>query len=236
MRNYSKIIGAMAAASALVAGNASAIDLEYNLHAGYTSEYVFRGINLGQDLIETGASVSTEVGGLALSGGLWYASFESGNVKRDELDLFAEASKDLGFAEVAVGYIWYHNFDDADDAQEVYIKAGRDFGFFDASIAYYWDVETDNDGYTELALSKGIELSSCLTLNLGATLGYLAEHGQLSHTGAKVSLDYAFTETATISPFVAATWSLNNNPRTTHGVGIGTQNELVGGAILSVSF
>ena len=233
MRNYSKMIGALAAASALAAGNASALDLEYNLHTGYSSEYNFRGLNLGQDLVEVGADVAAEWNGLGLSAGAWHASFDNAEDNLDELDLYGEVSKDLGFATAAVGYIWYHNYNDADDAQEVYFSLSRDFGFLEASLAYYWDTETDNDGYTELGLSKGFELSGCLTLNVGATLGYLAEQGQLSHAAAKVSLDYAFTETATVSPFVLNTWSLNNDADTTHA---DTQNELVGGVILGVSF
>ena len=51
MQNYCKTIGALAAASALVAGNASA-EVEYTLGTGYTSEYLWRGANLGEDLVE----------------------------------------------------------------------------------------------------------------------------------------------------------------------------------------
>jgi hypothetical protein len=54
MQNYCKTIGALAAASALVAGTASA-EVEYEIHTGYTSEYLFRGLNLGQDLVEVGS-------------------------------------------------------------------------------------------------------------------------------------------------------------------------------------
>lgn len=103
----------------------------------------------------------------------------------------------------------------------------------DFSLAYFWDIETDNDGYAELGASKGFELSPCLTLNTGAALGYLAEQGQVSHVTAKVSLDYAYSETATISPFVAHSWSLNNDVDTAYST---SDNELVAGTMLSVSF
>jgi Na+-translocating ferredoxin:NAD+ oxidoreductase RnfC subunit len=73
MQNYCKTIGALAAASALVAGNASA-EVEYTLGTGYSSEYLFRGDNLGQDLVEASASASTEWNGLGLSAGAWYAN------------------------------------------------------------------------------------------------------------------------------------------------------------------
>jgi uncharacterized protein (TIGR02001 family) len=256
MRNYCKTIGALAAASALVAGNASA-EVEYEIHTGYTSEYLFRGLNLGQDLIEAGVDVSTEWNGLGLSAGAWYGSFQGptgiagapinvNNANADELDIYVEVSKDLGFATAAVGYIYYYYPTGSannnllplvggtvlQDAQEAYFSLSREFFFgFDASLTYYWDIETDNDGYLAGDLSKSIELSPCLTLNGGGTLGYLVEQGELAHLTVKLSLDWAFTETATLSPFVAHSWALGEE-----GAYLGSENELVGGAMLSVGF
>jgi hypothetical protein len=236
MQNYRKTIGALAAASALVAGNASA-EVEYEIHTGYTSEYIWRGQNLGADLTEVGLDMATEYNGIGLSAGLWYGSFHKGGTTSDatvsELDLYGEASKDLGFATAAIGYISYMNFgtNSADDAQEVYFSLAQTYFGVDFSLAYYWDIETDNDGYTELAASKGFELSPCLTLNTGAALGYLWEQSSFVHLTAKVALDYAFTETATISPFIAHTWAVDDE-----GVNAGQENEFVGGTMLSVSF
>lgn len=247
MRNYSKTIGALAAASALVAGNASAFEVEYELHTGYTSEYLFRGLNLGQDLTEVGVDAATEINGIGLSAGAWYGSVKNGALvgsvsnNYDELDLYAEVSKDLGFLTAAVGYIYYYypsgdfkNFvgTDASSTAEVYFSVARDFGFLDASLAYYWDVKGDNDGYLEGGVSKGFELSNCLTLNTGATLGYLVEEGDLGHLTAKVSLDYAVTETATFSPFIAHSWALEDGS----SIYSDTKNQFVGGAMLSVGF
>ncbi len=238
MQNYYKTIGALVVASAFAAGNASA-EVESELHVGYTNEYIFRGITLGQDLIEAGVDVSTEYNGLGLSAGAWYASFDTSGVSQNtnELDIYAEASKDLGYLTAAVGYINYMYDDDffgtVDDAQELYFSVAKTLYGVDFSLAYYWDIETDNDGYTELGASKSFEISPCLTLKTGAALGYLVEEGQLSHLSAKVALDYAYSETATISPFVAASWSLNNNDSSTH---TDTGNEFIGGTMLSVTF
>ena len=255
MRNYCKIIGALAAASALAAGNASAIDLDYNLHAGYTSEYIFRGINLGNDLVEAGFDVSTDVGsGFTVSAGAWYANFDSTSflgleANQTELDLYTKVSKDFGFATASVGYIYYYNdnsndlrdlfLGDLDDAQEVSFGLSREFFGINASLTYYWDIVTDNDGYSELALSKSWELNSCLTLNVGAALGYLVEEGHLSHLTTKVSLDYEFVEGAKFSPFVAASYDLSGghfDDAVTTSSAPETKNELVAGAMVSVDF
>ena len=239
MQNYCKTIGALAAASALMAGTASA-EVEYEIHTGYSSMYLFRGLDLGDDLVEAGFDVASEWNGLGLSAGAWYGSFSNNGAATvsdqdfDELDVYGEVSKDLGFVTAAVGYIWYNNTRAlGDDRQEVYFSASKEFYGFDASLTYFWDIETDNDGYAELAVGKGFELSPCLTLNTGVTLAYLAEESEFAHVTAKVSLDWAFTETATVSPFVAHSWGLNNEGGNTHS---NAAEEFVTGALLSVSF
>jgi len=231
MQNYCKTIGALAAASALVAGNASA-EVEYNLGTGYSSEYLFRGYNLGQDLVEASASASTEWNGLGLSAGAWYGSYDTGAyLDVDELDLFAEASKDLGFATAALGYIYYMNEDTfglVDDAQEVYVKLSRDLGFANAYAVYYWDLEGDNDGYSELGLSRGFELNQCLTLNLGTNLGFFFEGDDVGSWTTKASLDWGFAESAKLSPFLAIAVDLTEKQ--------GLSDEIVSGCMLSTSF
>lgn len=256
MQNYCKSIGAIVAASALVAGTASA-EVEYELHTGYTTEYIFRGIDRGNDLIEVGADVATEMNGIGLSAGAWYGSYKSDvpftglQADTEELQLYVEASKDFGFVTAAIGYIFYH-FPQADgnrlvnpldDAQEVYFSLARNFYGIDTSLTYFWDIETDNDGYTELAASKGFELSPCLTLRTGATLGYLFEESDFTHIQAKVALDWAFTETATLSPYVAHSWALSEGGRNAGGFFRdtranynGSSNEFIGGVNLSVRF
>ncbi len=260
MQNYCKTIGALAAASALAAGNASA-EIEYEIHTGLSTQYIFRGIDLGDDLAEVGVDVATEFMGFDVSAGAWYASWEAPvpvgpappgfSADVDELDIYAEVSKDLGFATFAVGYIYYHFpqaignafFVPIQDAQEVYFSVSKEIFGLDTSLAYFWDIETDNDGYMEANVSKSFELSPCLVLNAGGTLGYLAEEGDLTHLQAKVSLDWAFTETATLSPYIAHSWSLSEGGRfagapngSSTALYTGAQNEFFGGAMLSVSF
>ncbi|HSP43311.1 MAG TPA: hypothetical protein VLO11_10610, partial [Luteolibacter sp.] len=156
-------------------------------------------------------------------------------------DLYGEVSKDLGFLTAAVGYIYYFNEDVAsrnglpliDDAQELYFSVGRDLGFANASLTYFWDIETDNDGYTELALDRGFVLNSCLTLQVATNIGYLVEQGQATAWTTKVGLDWAFTETAKLSPFVALSVALSDDVDTAY---FNSGNEFVAGSLLSVSF
>ena len=253
MTNYCKTIGALAAASALVAGNAlagttsaattsaaSSTGIEYELHTGYSSEYLFRGLNLGDDLVEVGVDASTEWNGLGLSAGAWYGSFSSpkDDISSDELDLYAEVSKDLGFVTAAVGYINYiypqgggkDYFDAAGNTQEVYFSLSRDFGFAAASLTYFWEVDGSIGDYAELGLSRSFEFNSCLTLNVGSNVGFLVSPNDFTSWTTKVSLDYGFVENAKLSPFVAYSLALDNNNSSIF------ENEFVGGTMLSVSF
>jgi hypothetical protein len=248
MHHHCKTIGALAAASALVAGNAQAgtptttpapvsppaSAIEFKLHTGYSSEYLWRGLDLGDDLIEAGLDVSATWNGIGLSAGAWYASFQNSDVNVDELDLYAEVSKDFGFVKGSVGYIAYlYPNSNSPTYQEVYFGLSRDLGFATASLKYYWDVEGDNDGYSEFGLSRSFELTSCLSLNLESNIGYLVEHGVATAWTNKVSLDWGFVEHAKLSPFVALAISCTNDEYTSYW---NSGNELVGGCMLSVTF
>ena len=248
MQNYCKTIGALAAASALVAGTAQA-EVEYELHTGYTSEYVFRGLDRGDNLTEVGVDAAYEWNGLSLSAGIWAAAFEApnrvnnpniptGNQIDNEIDMYAEVSKDFGFLTASVGYIYYWNLGRlGPDNQEVYGAISHDFGFANVSLSYFLDVDSsyrgDTDGYTELALSRSFELNQCLNLNIATNVGYLADNGEFTAWTTKASLDWGFAERAKLSPFIAVSIGMGEQANTKwHS----TENELFGGSMLSVGF
>ncbi len=244
MQNYCKTIGALAAASALVAGNAQA-EVEYELHTGYSSEYVFRGVDKGDDLVEVGVDAAYEWNGLSISGGVWATAFDSSNVLNgntgnqidSETDLYAQVSKDLGFLTASVGYIYYWEAGRLGvDDEEVYFSISRDIGFANAYLTYFWDIIENNggnNGYTELGFSRSFEISPCLALNVGTNVGYLIESGDFTSWTTKASLDWGFVDRAKISPFVAVAIGLGEANGT---IWQSTENELVGGSMLSVSF
>ncbi|MEO1857196.1 MAG: hypothetical protein ABGY95_07520, partial [Rubritalea sp.] len=159
----------------------------------------------------------------------------------DELDLWVDASKDLGWARFTTGYIFYEFFDgNAADGHEVYFGLSRDFCYgINASYTYFWDVHgVDNDGYNELVFSKDADVFGN-TLDTSLTSGFLAEGWGASHITLKSSYDIAISENATLSPYLAYSWELGGAER--YGAAIdgsqGTeQNRFYGGVALSVSF
>ncbi|MEI6655890.1 MAG: TorF family putative porin [Verrucomicrobiota bacterium] len=246
MRNYCKTLGTLAAVSALVAGKAAA-EVEYELHTGWSNEYLYRGLNLGHNLIEVGADVKAEVSGIGLSAGAWYGSFDNSKLptvlKQDvgELDLYAQVSKDFHILTGSVGYIYRYFESNGHDAkqenpptQEIVFTLSRQICYgVEGSLTYFWGVEGQNDGYSEFALSRSFELSPCVALNCSTRLGYQIEQGQLSALTTKVSLDWAFVARAKLSPFVAYSIALCDDPDTWYR---GSENQLVGGMMLSVGF
>jgi uncharacterized protein (TIGR02001 family) len=248
MHNYCKTIGALAAASALVAGNAQA-EVEYELHTGYSSEYVFRGVDQGDHLVEVGVDAAYEWNGLSLSAGVWASAYDNARVITtnqidSETDIYGQVSKDLGFATASIGYIYYWEAGKLGvDNQEVYFSLSRDFGFANAYLTYFWDVVNNplsatgqgggNDGYTELGLSRKFEINQCLAVNVGTNIGYLFEANEFTSWTTKASLDWGFAERAKLSPFVAVAVGLGESNGT---IWQSTDNELYAGSMLSVSF
>lgn len=242
MRNYSKTI--IAAATALAAGSAFAGTPASapapapaaapigELHVGYTTEYIWRGAEYGDDLVEAGVDLSTEWNGLGLSAGAWYGSVHNSTLLNgipnvnipdhlDELDLYGEVSKDFGFLKAHLGYIWYH-FDQQqaqlgpvslkliDDRQEIYFGVSRELYWgIEGSLTYYWDVETDNGGYTELGFTKSFEVCPRSSLDLSWKTGYFVEEGEFSHTALVAAYNFKVTDTATLTPFVGVSVELD---------------------------
>ena len=123
MKQTTLIKSAILAGSALLAGLASAGDdpapaapssaLDVSFGVGYTNEYVFRGVNRGDDLFA--ASIGVAVSGSALgldldlSAGLELLSWTAqrgGN----EMRINMEASQSLGSFDLAVGVTNYFTF------------------------------------------------------------------------------------------------------------------------------
>ena len=236
MQNYCKTIGALAAASALVAGNAQA-EVEYELHTGYSSEYLFRGQNLGDNLTEVGLDAAYDWDGTKISGGVWAAAFNNAkddpgpnaNQVDNEIDWYAEVSHNFGFADLSVGYIYYWNLGKLGaDTQEVPFTISRDFGWANIYFTYFWSVDgPNNNGYMELGGSHSWELNPCVALTYSTNFGYLAEEGDFTAWTNRLSLDWGFAEHAKVSPFLG--FSIGSSE-------VGYDNEFLGGSMLSVTF
>lgn len=196
MRNYSKTVGALAAASTLVAGYASA-EIEGEVHVGYHEQYNFRFVDLGSDLIEAGADLAMEFGDFGVSAGAWYGSFDvpsggliasNAKVNFDELDLYAGVSYSIGDLTLEAGYIYYYFPDTGtvagliglgtSNTQEVYLGASYDFSFgLSAATTWYYDFDAASGWYWDTNVGYSIECTECLSVDLGAGVAFADGHG-----------------------------------------------------------
>jgi len=228
MRKYTKTVGALAAASALVAGYASAGDLEGftgEVHVGYHNIYDFRFVDLGADLVEAGVDVNYALNqDWSLKAGAWYGSVnDSSSIAGsfNELDLYAAVATSLGPVDLELGYIFYSYPDsNASDTQEVYLSAFTDIVWgITAGGTYYYDFDENNGWYFQPEIRKSFELNQCLKLNLSAGIGiadglnYQVDANPLSvgsHDGyqgyfLKAELPWEFRDGVTLAPYVKYT-------------------------------
>lgn len=221
-----------------------ASQFQSSLGVAYDSQYIYRGLNVGDDLVSAKLQTSyvCPFTGLDITAGAWYGSVKENAVngqKADELRLFVSAAKDLGFVKAHVGYIGYHYFDDISDDHELFAGVSKEIYGFNTSLTYFWGIDGDfrgnNEGYTEAAISRTFNVAG-FDLNTSATLGYLIEEGALSHVTTKVSYDYKLTETATLSPYIAYTVELDDLERSVGSLNLSQENELFAGAALTVTF
>ena len=124
-----KIIGCTAVLaffSALSADKVAAEDIGAEVSVGYDTDYMFRGVNLGEDLLWSDVNVSTTLtDGLDLGVGAWYANVadDAGN---DELDIYAGLSTSMGDISLDLGATYYYYPDPV--AGEGTLEFGVGFG------------------------------------------------------------------------------------------------------------
>lgn len=257
MRKHTKIVGALAAASALVAGYASA-EIEGEVHVGYASEYEFRFVDLGSDLVEAGADISYDWSdiGLNVSAGAWYGSVnDQQTIAGDfnELDLYTAVSKEFGPVTLELGYIYYYYPDTpgTSDTQEVYLSASYTLPWeLELSATYYYDFDSNNGWYFQPELAKTFKFNDCLGLKLSTGLGVAdgmqsqARSGRINPGSSadgfqgwfvKAELPWEFRDNVTIAPYLKYADADSNLAGDINSLE-GGQEHFIGGVKLTVGF
>jgi hypothetical protein len=265
MRNYSKTIGALAAASTLVAGTAMA-ELEGEVNIGYANMYEFRFFDIGNDLISGGVDLAYQAGPFGLSAGAWYGTWDTpgaagglGAFNNDELDLYGAVSYGIGDLNLELGYIYYYFPDasfastggtNASQTQEVYLGASYDFSFgLSLATTWYYDFVANNGWYWDTNIGYTIDFNECLALELGAGVAFADGHGLQGRsaarggTGTKDGFQGYYLTAALPWEFrdgVTLTpyvkYTAAESDLATDGYGTGGQDFIVAGVSLAVGF
>lgn len=241
IRNIAAKTAAVLGCSALlalvpaIAGDHAAAgeDLGAEISVGYDTDYIFRGANLGQDLLWSDVNVSTSLSdGLGLNIGAWYANpTDAGD---DELDIYAGVSTDLGGMSLDLGTTYYY-YPGATGSNTLEFGAalGTSVGAFDVSLGVYHDIDTENT-YVELGAGTSFALTDNISLDLGASIGNNQDEvvgGQadgLTAVTITVGAPIGLTDNASLTPYLGINAGLDDNQD--------AGDEIFSGISLSVGF
>ena len=208
-------------------------DLGAEVSVGYDTDYIFRGANLGQDLLWSDVNVSTSLSdGLGLNIGAWYANpTDAGD---DELDIYAGVSTDLGGMSLDLGTTYYY-YPGATGSNTLEFGAalGTSVGAFDVSLGVFHDIDTENT-YVELGAGTSFDLTDNISLDLGAAIGNNQDEvvgGQadgLTAVTITVGAPIGLTDNASLTPYLGINAGLDDNQD--------AGDEIFSGISLSVGF
>ena len=231
MKQTTLLKSAILAGSALVAGLAFAGEeaapaapssgLDVELGFGYSSEYLFRSINFGDDLFHASIGLSGSgslpiVGDVDLSAGLELRTVSvaseispnaNGTVSGHEMRIGAAATKALGSLDLTVGVTNYSYFgtanDGGGDVMEPYIALSTELAGLNVGVGVYdqdwFDV---SDPYIEITAGRSVDLGG-LGLCVKGVIGTWNEFDD-THYGICVGLPIDASDSITVTPHVSA--------------------------------
>ncbi|MDB4259769.1 TorF family putative porin [Akkermansiaceae bacterium] len=225
----------LAIGSALALGSAQA-EIESSFHVGYSTDYVWRGLNQADDskngLYEYGLDFTGDCNcGATWNAGIWQADFGDG---AEELNIYAGMSKEFGAVELSLGLIRYDYGNGNDvDTTELFLGAGTDLGGLDLSAAIYYDVDrADAEMFGELSLGKSFDVGGA-TLEVAANFGTTLDAGtgdDYVTYGLSASLSKELGDNLTGSLYVAGETTEGKDRDDVDG------DDLYGGISLSYGF
>ena len=208
-----KIIGCTAVLaffSALSADKVAAEDIGAEVSVGYDTDYMFRGVNLGQDLLWSDVNVSTSLSdGLDLGVGAWYANVadDAGN---DELDIYAGLSTSMGDMSVDLGATYYYYPDPTagEGTLEFGIGLGTSAGPIDLRLGLYYDIDLEA-AYYEVGAATSFDLTDTMAVDVGGAIGN-ADGDTLTALTFTIGVPITLSDSASLSPYVGVNIPLDD--------------------------
>jgi hypothetical protein len=209
------------------------------LSFGYDSNYIFRGVDYGENLVWTGLDLAVPLTQgsqpVELNLGAWYASLA--DTAYDELNLLAGLGTSIGGFDVGLGYMFYYFPMDSSDANEVGLTVGRSVNLgaalgLDIGAGAYYDFETEG-WYWEAAVETEFEISEHVSLVPGALISWADSYYGISggnHVALTLKLPIQLTPTATLTPYIAGNLPYDKLDDA------GEDDQVYGGVSLSISF
>ena len=204
------------------------------LSAGYMTDYVFYGGDLGSNGVWTGVDYSLGDFGIPIDIGVWYINVTDSPVDYDELDLYASYALPTfaGFDSSLNFLAYFFPESGADATYELNLAVSRSLGIVDWDISAHYDFELEA-WYFQTGVSKGFAISDGIEIVGSAGIGYSIDYwtpgSNWNHVYVQADLPITLTDTATLTPYVGGIFSLDALDT--------LQDDFIhGGVSLSVSF
>lgn len=201
---------------------------------GYETTYLFRGVDFGDHAPWASIDINYALNNnMSIDLGTWYINPTQNPVASDELDVYAFLNFPLWVFDASIGATWFYFAETDSEALEGDFSIAYSVGnLFDLGLLTVYD-ETTDGWYFELAASKGIPLTDCLTLGLGAGIGYGLEYYGVegwNHAFATAGLTYALTSTAALDLYIGGNFVFDELEA------LGEDDDVHGGISVSVGF
>lgn len=197
---------------------------EADLTTGFYSQYIWRGFAFSRDslVIQPSMTVSYKGVGVNLWGNLdtkQYASDEADKTSNfNETDLTLSYDGSAGKIGYGLGYIYY-GLDGVNDSKEIYATVSVDT-ILAPSLTIYKEIAGYQGIYAKLAIGHSLELAKDVSLDLGASIGYLDneqsgtdEYSELHDAVLSASVSIPVTEYISISPELYYSFALSSKAK-----------------------
>jgi hypothetical protein len=214
---------------------------------GYDSRYYFRGLWFSNHNVWTNLAASVPLTDKLTFDTFGYYTDSATSLNYSELDVGASLTYDAGFAKFSAGYTWFYFFNGffgdgigQDYAHEAFVSTVVPLGPVNLSALYAYDFYI-SASYAQVGLDTTIPVTDWLSIVPAAVIGYGIDGyytfgtagSAWNHVGLNVSFPITLSKTATLTPYIAANFSMEGREdlNTIEG-----SDEVFGGVSLSITF
>ena len=189
------------------------------------SQYVWRGIAFSNGIVMQ-PSVDFNLG--ALNVNMW-SNVDMDPMYTKESSYYNETDLTIGYAlpfeavDMGIGYIYYSLGDPSLDTHEVFLSVSKELGPVAPYLNIYLDVDEGSGIYAQLGADYSVELTEKASLSAGAYLSYVVDNkvmlvdvngletSDLYNAEISLGLEYAATDTLSISPMLSYSTSMSDD-------------------------
>ena len=217
-----------------------AIPFTGELSVGYETDYIFRGVTLGEDAPWASIGLNIPVNEkVSIDIGTWYINSTNNPKDFDELDLYSFINFPLFGLDASIGGTWYYFPEANGNTGELSMGLSKDLKIFELGGFAAYDLGEVGGWYFETRLLRTIPITNCLDLNLGTGVSFTEDYSfrtpylgadGWNHAYARVGLGWHMTDKATLNTYVGGNFPLS-------GISSIEENDkLHGGVSMSVGF